>query len=498
ADAAARPRRRALKGASMLLIAASLIATLVVAGGAVVSRGGQPASAPPATSPAAATPLPPAAGCNYTLSLDGTTPVAKPASGARVVARGTDAGSLINSLLASHETICVTPGEYILQTDVEVRRLDGVTLDLAPGAVMRSTTGSGDLLVFASSGTVVEGGEWVGFGRGRESAIRIQHGSNGTVIQGTQVTRSGRDGVLVYDNTGTSYGVSILGDLLHGNTRFGVQVFSNRSTGPTGTTISGDVATDNGVGGIYTNGVEGVSIVGNVVANSEGNGPGEIGIGVTNGGNDTVSMNEVENMSWFGIQAYYNNHTVISYNISMDNRGSEDQSGITNDHSSFDTIVGNSVEQNGDYGVYLERSWNVTVDGNVATHNGGYGIGLYHGSLPAMGRATISGNNCSFNGKGGIILNSAVDNVISGNRCYDNSGYGILLYNDPGQEGSTGNLVFGNWLGNEGNAPHPQSYGIGEANASYGNTIVSNVFLNNTESAVLLVGGDGADPRPGP
>lgn len=483
-----------MKGLSLLFITASLLAALVVAGGAVESGGGTipPALGEPGS--AQAGPFPSSAGCNYTVSLDGTTPVATRGAGQEVKANGDDAGAFINSLLAPHETLCVAPGNYVLGTDVQVRRMDGVTLDLAPGAVMRSSTGSGDLLVYASTGTVVEGGEWVGPGRGRESAIRVQHGSNGTVIEGTDVTRSGRDGVLIYDNTGTSFNVSILDNLFHGNTRFGVQVFSNRSTGATGTVISGNVVKDNGVGGVYTNGVEGVSIVGNVVGNSAGNSPGEIGIGVTNGYNDTVSMNEVENMSWFGIQAYFNNHTVISYNVSFNNRGSEDQSGITNDHSSFDTIVGNTVESNGDYGIYLERSWNVTVDGNVATYNAGYGIGLYHGSLPVMGRVTMSGNTCSFNGKGGIVLNSAVDNVIVGNRCYDNVGYGILLYNDPGQEGSTGNLVAGNWLGNEGNATRFQSYGIGEANSSYGNAIFSNAYFNNTESPVELVGSDAGSP----
>lgn len=479
-----------------MAVAVSLLAILVVANGAGALRASSASPSHPAPSSSAFGLASSAsgAGCGYTVSLEGTTPVARSQSGAEVVDSGTDAAAFINSLLAPHETYCIEAGDYDLTTDIHIDHLQGVTLSLASGAVMKSSTGSGLLLIDESTGTTVNGGDWIGLGRGRVSAIRVALGSNGTVIEHADVSRSARDGILIYDNLRPSFNVSILDNVLHDNRRFGVQVFSNATTGLVGTTISGNTALDNYVGGIYTNGVAGVSVLHNVVSNSGGDGPGEIGIGVTNGYNDTVSMNQVENMTWYGIQAYYNNHTVISYNISTHNAGGGDQSGITNDHSSYDTILGNVVESNGDYGVYLERSWNVTVSGNVANDNLGYGIGLYHGTLPVMGRVTITGNSCSFNGLGGIILNSAVDDVISTNVCYNNSDDGILLYNDPGQAGSTGNFVAGNWVGNQGSSTQTQAFGIREANGSDGNMILSNSFVNNTAASISLVGTDADSP----
>ncbi len=292
---------------------------------------------------------------------------------------------------------------------------------------------------------------------------------------------------IIYDDTGPSFNVHIIDNMLHDNGRYGVQEYANETTGYTGTMISGNEVTDNRVGGIYTNRVAGATIIQNLVDNTNGTGHGEIGIGVTNGENDTVASNFVEEMAWFGIQAYYNNHTVISSNISILNSGKLDQSGITNDHSSFDKISDNFVEKNGRYGIYVERSWNVTISGNTADGNLGYGIELNHGSAPAMGLSTISGNSCSFNSLGGIILNSAIDNVISMNICTNNSGDGVLLYNDQGQVGSTGNLVVGNFLGNFGNSTL-QTIGIKEENNSWNNSLGSNSTPGNAIAGTSLLG----------
>ena len=430
-------------------------------------------------------------GCNYTISQEGTTLVALSSAGTETAgSASTDAGAFVNSLLASHETFCFAAGDYTLSSEIQVRHLEGVTLSLDPGAVMKATAGNRLLLVYASPGTVVSGGEWIGPGVGNGSAIRIQYGSNNTVVERADVSKAGWDGILVYDNVRPNFNVSIQDNTLHDNGRFGVQEYSNTSAGMTGTVISGNIALNNRVGGIYTNGIAGVTIVHNLASNTVGDGPGEIGIGVTNGYNDTVTLNQVDHMAWFGIQAYYNNYTLISDNVSTFNAGAWDQSGITNDHSSYSKIVGNVVESNGQYGVYVERSWNVTVSGNIANDNYGYGIAFNHGPLLTMGGGTIVGNFCSFNSLGGIILNSAVDNVISMNQCYNNSGDGILLYNDHGQDGSTGNVVSNNWLGNEGNSAQTQMFGIREADDSYGNTFISNVMINNTVAAVSLVGPD--------
>lgn len=477
-------------GVPLILVAALVLVLLVVAeaAGALtwIGQATPTLSAQPLQSP----------GCSYTLSTDGKTVAAVAPSGKETKQpAGKDAAAFVNSLLASHETICFAAGDYYLTTEIALMYLEGVTLSLDQGAVLKATSNRSVLLVYDSPDTVVRGGEWIGPGMGNISTIRIQYGSNNSVVEGTVVTDAGYNGILIYDNGRPSFNVSVLDNIVEDNGRYGIQEFSNASTPMMGTVISGNVALDNADGGIYTNEIAGVTITKNFVSNTAGDGPGEIGIGVTNGHNDTITLNQVTHMTWFGIQAYYNNYTVISDNISTFNGGSNDQSGITNDHSSFDTIEGNVVESNDRYGVYVERSWNVTVSGNVANGNGGYGIEFYHGSWPATGRSDIVGNVCSFNGLGGIILNSAVESVISMNECYDNSGYGILLYNDPGQLGSTGNLVSSNWVGNEGGSPQTQEFGISEGNDSGNNTLISNVEFNNTAAAVTLVPAENASSQ---
>jgi parallel beta-helix repeat protein len=502
ATPASGPRRRALRtaGPPFLVVTALVIVLLVVASGDGALTGASNASSV-TTSASSSHPLPsvlgvgPSAGCNYTILLAETTPIALAPSGSETAgSAGMDAGAFVNSLLASHETFCFAAGVYSLSSSIEIRNLEGVTLSLGPGTVIKTSSNRSLLHVYASLGTVVRGGAWVGPGDGNQSAIRISFGSNNTVIERTDVSKAGWNGILIYDNIRPSFNVSILENSVHDNGRYGIQEYSNATTGMVGTVISGNVALDNAVGGIYTNRIAGVSGIRNVVGNTVGDGPGEIGIGVTNGHNATVALNQVDHMGWFGIQAYYNNYTVISDNVSTLNAGGQDQSGITNDHSSYDTIAGNVVESNGRYGVYVEKSWNVTVSGNIANGNHGYGIAFYHGVLRVMGRSAIVGNFCSFNGLGGIILNSAIDNVISMNQCYNNSGDGILLYNDPGQAGSTGNLISDNWLGNLGNSAPTQTFGISEGNESYNNTLVSNVMVNNTVAATSLTGPDAAAP----
>ena len=393
-------------------------------------------------------------------------------------------------MIASNETLCIGAGEYVLNSTILIARMTGVTLVLAQGAVIQGLSVDRLLNVTGSLDTVVTGGQWIGDGIGEYTSgvIGIQYGSNNTVIEGTDVSNASLDGILISDNVRPSFNVSILDNTLHNNGRFGVQEFSIATTGMMGTVISGNVVTNNVAGGIYTNGIAGVNITENVVMNTVGNGPGDIGIGVTNGYNDTVTKNLVGHMAWFGIQAFYNNYTVIADNISVLNAGAEDQSGITVDHSSYSTVASNVAESNGNVGIYVERSWNVTISGNLADGNGGYGIALYHGSIPAMGHGEILGNICSFNGIGGMVLNSAIDNVISMNQCYNNAGDGIILYNDKGQVGSTGNLISNNWLGNEPNSALTQTYGVVGMNNSSNNTLISNTMADNTVAATLLQG----------
>jgi parallel beta-helix repeat protein len=429
-------------------------------------------------------------GCDYTISQRGSNLVAVGSGGtlARTSA-SSDIGAFLNGLLAGHEALCLTPGIYVESSEIQINHLSSVTLSLAPGATIKAPAGNRILLIYASLHTVVRGGQWIGSGAGEASGLRVLHGSNDTIIRNVEVSNAGADGILIYNFIRPNMNVSIQDSFLHNNGRYGVQEYSKTPV-TMSSLVSGNLVVDNQVGGIYTNGVAAVNITRNIVRNTVGNGPGEIGIGVTNAYNDTVTLNQVDHMMWFGIQTFYNNRTLIANNTSSFNAGGWDQSGITNDHSSFSTIAGNTVESNGKFGVYVERSWNVTVSGNLANGNHAYGIGFHHGDLPTMGRGVISRNICSFNSLGVIVLNSAVDNVVSMNQCNNNSGDGILLYNDPGQAGSTGNIISGNLLGNEAGSLRTQMFGIREGNGSINNTLISNVMTDNLVAATSLLGSD--------
>lgn len=314
-------------------------------------------------------------------------------------------------------------------------------------------------------------------------------GSSNTTIVGAEVSRAGNDGVLVDNDVKPNLRVSVLNDTLFDNGRFGVQDYASNATVLLWDSISGNLVEDNAAGGIYTRHAAEVAISNNMVENgaTEG-GPGAIGIGVELGNNETVSGNRVSGMTEFGIQAYFSNDTAITGNVSVHNAGTSDQSGITDDHSFYDVISGNIVESNGRDGIHVERSSFVDVSGNVADGNGQYGIELYHGALPVLQNDAVEANLCSYNGLGGIILNSVADSTVSRNICMDNSGPGILLYNDPGQDGSTHDAVVDNTSGDDRLSGMTQTYGIAEMNQADLNEIASNLACNNKVADFKVAG----------
>jgi len=441
--------------------------------------------------PPSPTPGNPAA-CTYDIYLNGNSPAAWSQRTHATVLSSSDGdlGALVNALSKSNQVLCFEAGNYTLNSGIRVTGQSNVSLLFSQGATMTATSAFRLLQIAGSSGVTVVGGKWVGAAKGIFSDIEIDKGSNKVVVEGVDASGAGHDGILIRNDTTPALQVSILNNYLHGNERFGVQDFENVTTQSLDVLISGNLVEDNDVGGIYTNGVGGANIVGNTVRNTVGTSPGLIGIGVTNGANDTVTDNRVDHMNEYGIQVFYNNNTLVANNYAAFNAGASDQSGITNDHSSYDTIVNNTVVSNGQAGIHVERSWYVTVTGNNSTGNGRFGIEFYHGTLATTAHATITGNTCSRNGQAGIILNSGVDSLISSNSCLDNSGPGVYLYNDAGQAGSSGNTIANNTLGDDRSSPsaRTQTYGVESVNGADGNIVEGNTVFNNTVSSISLVG----------
>jgi parallel beta-helix repeat protein len=430
--------------------------------------------------------------CDYSIQWSPSSAIARSRSTglAQVPGSGEDFGSYLSGLISSNNTYCVSSGTYSLRSTIRVVNQANVTLYFAPGARIVADDTIRLLQVVGSTGVRLVGGTWVGPGRSNFAGIEVDQGSNDVSVRGTDVSFAGRDGILVRNDTAPSLRVSITGNSVHQNGRYGIQAFESTKFDALKILISGNTAVDNGAGGIYTNGVGGTEITSNIVRNTVGTTPGRIGIGVTNGENGTVRGNRVDHMFWYGIQVFYNNYTSVTNNYSAFNAGGSDQSGITNDHSFYDSIANNTVVSNGQAGVHVERSWFVSVRGNIASENGRFGIEFYHGDMPVTSKGEIVGNQCSFNGQAGIILNSGVDTAISGNSCLDNSGSGIYLYNDQGQAGSSGNTVTHNLLGDDRTQPsgRTQAYGVKEVNQADRNTISSNVLFNNTVESIHAIG----------
>jgi parallel beta-helix repeat protein len=434
------------------------------------------------------------ASCTYDIFLNGNSPAAWSQQTHATVLSSSDGdlGALVNALPESNQVLCFEPGAYTVDSTIKVLGQTNVSLLFSSGATMSGTGPHRLLQVVRSTWVSVVGGTWVGAGKGNYSDIEIDPGSNNVVVQGVDASHAGRDGIIIRNVTTPGLQVSILNNYLHANGRFGAQDIENVTTQSLDVLFSGNLAVDNARGGIYTNGVGGAHIVGNTVRNTVGTLPGVIGIGVTNGANDTVTGNRVDNMHEYGIQVFYNNNTLVSNNYASFNAGTSDQSGITNDHSSYDTIVNNTVVSNGQAGIHVERSWYVTVRGNNATANGRFGIEFYHGSIATTSHAIITDNVCSHNGQAGIILNSGVDSLISSNRCLDNSGPGIILYNDAGEVASTGNIIANNSLGDDRASPsaRTQTFGVEAMAGADGNIVMGNTLFNNTVSGISLVGTD--------
>jgi len=474
-------RRLLSRGKSAQVVVGGMLLVAAIFGG---NAGLLAFAAPPSPQPTTST-------CTYQVSANADSVSAwSAARQATVLSDSGDLGALVSSLPQTNQVLCFAPGSYTVDSTLKVFGQSNVSLLFSPGAVMTAGSPLRMLEIAWSTGVVVDGGRWIGGGSGNFSNIQVDPGTNHITVEGIDSSNAGRDGIIIRNDTTPALQVSVLDNYVHNNHRFGIQDIENTTSQSLNVLISGNLAEDNSRGGIYTNGAGGVHIVGNTVRNTVGTKPGVIGIGVTNGANDTVVGNHVSNMSEYGIQVFYNNNTLVENNYSGFNAGYSDQSGITNDHSSYDTIVNNTVVSNGLSGVHVERSWYVTVSGNNATANGRFGIEFYHGSIATDAHETVVANVCSRNAQAGIIFNSGVDSLIASNKCLDNSGPGIYLYNDPGQAGSSGNIIANNTLGDDRGSPsaRTQTYGIEAVNAADGNILQGNSLFNNTVSAISVSG----------
>ncbi len=139
--------------------------------------------------------------------------------------------------------------------------------------------------------------------------------------------------------------------------------------------------------------------------------------------------------------------------------------GIRLEGSSYSTISGNIIANNGNNGVYLLSSSNNVLSGNDVSYN------LNGIVLEFSDDNTISGNTITNNAIG-VALYSSNNNVISGNTITDNTAYGIYI--DPSFANTiSGNNIIFNY------------YGIGIYDSS-NNIFYYNNFIDNTIQAIIV------------
>jgi parallel beta-helix repeat protein len=160
--------------------------------------------------------------------------------------------------------------------------------------------------------------------------------------------------------------------------------------------------------------------------------------------------------------------------------------------SSYNTVSGNNITDNG-YGVRLASSSNNnTVSGNTITNSTLYGVNLYsvsdnkisgntitkntHYSVFLLWSSynTVSGNTIT-NNTYGVVLSSSFNNTVSGNTITNNASYGVMLAS------SSNNTVSGN------NITNNTDFGVYLSSSSNNNTVSGNTITNNTYGVYLDV-----------
>lgn len=310
----------------------------------------------------------------------------------------------------------------------------------------------------------------------------IDSKGNNSTIQGFNIRSGG------YDNNYHGIGlIETSGCRITGNNILNANqaIYVDRCTNITvdGNTISNSYSV--GIHVLNAPGSSNIKVLNNILI---GNREGIDWYGTNNG---EISGNIVQNSGVVGIYVHSSLNNLISGNIvtrtQIDSIHTYDCNGdgiFLATSSNSNTISGNTISNNANNGIHF---WNGcyynTIVGNTITNNGN-GIYLYESHFNSI----ISGNNVSGNSNAGIYLyRSSVNNI--SNNIANSNGYGIYVdtYSDSNNVesntvansildgvtmgASTGNTIKNNIMSYNGRYGFWSNY--------YGNTITGNTILNN-------------------
>ena len=160
-------------------------------------------------------------------------------------------------------------------------------------------------------------------------------------------------------------------------------------------------------------------------------GTGRKGIDLSNRSNVTIQNVEIKEFN-DGIWLYNaSNNTITGNTITANN-----QWGIRLAGSSNNTVSGNTITNNDYGGIVFMDSDNNTISGNWISNNENYGIATQNSP-----NNEISENQIRLNAKGGITLDNSINNTIIENKIDENGGNGIFLTDAKGSNNINNEVI---------------------------------------------------------
>jgi parallel beta-helix repeat protein len=248
--------------------------------------------------------------------------------------------------------------------------------------------------------------------------VLFAEASSDLLIEGFTIIR-GSDGMIIR----ASRNMTVLGNLVRGNDGGGIVIDQDANIG---NVIRNNI--------VESNGLHGITIVGNAAATVEQNISrfnGRDGIiSFTNAQVDIIENTFEHNDRW-GILIFDHSRATVIGNVVQHNG----DDGIVISRNSESTVTENVVEHNGDDGIVIARASTIELGDNTVEHNAGDGIII---AIEASGN--LRDNTVAHNGRFGILINSTSAAAINGGSITQNAGDGIRVgggQTQPGQSTAT-------------------------------------------------------------
>ena len=250
--------------------------------------------------------------------------------------------------------------------------------------------------------------------REKDAGVKVR--GNHTRIISDIIIDNGYIGIDFYSSCCNVISGSIISD----NSQEGIKLVNSRNNN-----ISYSIITNNGDGISLDHSSNSTIINNSIINNNEG------GIELHKCDNINITANVITGNRWTGgiyLDDIYvvddpNREIIISYNnISSNNVG------ILFFNSNNNTIIGNTISENGNNGISVIELKNSIIAHNTITSNGNKGIHLSGTSDQFSSNNTITNNVINNNDNGGIHIDwKNINNIISNNTVTYNLCYGILL-----------------------------------------------------------------------